>query len=248
MQVKRSKNLLAILAVAVAVALPTTTFAADPTITLKVNGADITAFQGAPVLIEDGFWMSSLVAEDAGWSLTGDIYFGEFAGERAFIDYFLHAVGGSDITSFTLTLTLPFVHGPYTGLNTSHSSDITDGGAAQLATVAAGVSEYSFIHTALLDNTIVAGGEISKGCADNGLAGFTLTCQVPLTQSNLPVAPGGDGNLGVALSFTVSPHDKFSFNGNVSLVGAVVPEPTTYLSILAGLLGLFGVIVRRRIR
>jgi len=47
MQVKRSKNLLAILAVAVAVALPTTAFAADPTITLKVNGADITAFQGS---------------------------------------------------------------------------------------------------------------------------------------------------------------------------------------------------------
>jgi hypothetical protein len=247
MQVKRSKKLLAILAIAFAVALPTTASAADPTISLKVNGADV-SFLGAPELIDEGFWSSTLVASGDGWSLNGGIFFGEFAGEKAFIDYFLHAVGNSDITSFTLQLTLPFVHGPYTGLNSSHSSDITDGGAAQLATVAVGVSQYSFIHTALLDNAIVAGAEISQGCFDNGVAGFNLLCQLPLTRSNLPVSPGPDGNLGVALSFTVSPHDTFSFNGNVALVGAVVPEPSTYLSVLAGLLGLFGVVARRRIR
>src|SRR4051794_40775905 len=204
MQVKSSKNLLAILAIAVAVALPTTSFAAEPTITLKVNGAPITSFLGAPELIDEGVWSSGLVASGDGWSLTGDIFFGELAGEKAFIDYSMHAIGAGDITSFTVNLNLPFVHGPYTALNSSHSSDITDGGAAQLATVAVSPSEFSFIHTALLDNAIVVGAEISKGCGKSGVAGFNLPCQLPATPLSLPVSPGHDGNLGVALSFTVS--------------------------------------------
>jgi hypothetical protein len=250
MQVKTSKNLLAILAVAVAVALPTTASAVDPTITVNVNGADV-SFQGVPVFDEDaGYWSSSLVASSPDWSLTGFIVFGEFPGdEKAFIDYSLHAVGGSDITSFTVKLNFPFAHGAYTGLDSNHSSTITDGGSAQLATVAVGVSAFSFIHTALLDNAVVADAQISKGCAGTDVAGFQITCQSPVSVLNLPVSTASHGTLGVALSFTVSPHDTFSLAGNVDLVGtAVVPEPTTYLSMLAGLLGLFGVIARRRIR
>ena len=248
MQVETSCNLLKALAIALLMALPVAALAADPTITLKVNGSDV-SFQGAPAFDPDfGIWSSSLTAVGADWSLRGDVFFGEFAGEKAFIDYSLRAVGGNDITSFTLNLTFPFVQGPYTELNSSHSSVIADGGTAQLATVAAGVSQFSFIHSALLDNATVLGAQISQGCSGTGVVGFQLTCQAPLPPFNVPVSTASDGHLGAALSFTVSPHDTFSLAGNVELVGAVVPEPSAYLSLLAGTLAVLSVFARRRIR
>jgi len=66
--------------------------------------------------------------------------------------------------------------------------------------------------------------------------------------ARLPIVTQSDGTLSVALSFQVSPGDTFSPSGSLRLSPGLIPEPTINLLLFAGMVMLFGVIDRRRIR
>jgi hypothetical protein len=142
-------------------------------------------------------------------------------------------------TSFTLTILMPYVGGPYNSLTLSHSSNATDGNASGGATV--GLNVDPNVANALLDGVIETG--LDTGCTIIPPPN-SQTCFAG-ADSTVAVASGAAGTFGVRLDFTLSPGDLYAATGRVELDNSAIPEPSTYFFIGTGLAAL--VAFRRRL-
>ena len=143
--------------------------------------------------------------------------------------------------TYSLSLIIPYIGGPYTFMNDSFSDSFTDGNRD--GTVSIGIPAGSTkIAQPQIDGVNVDGQGIA--CTMNGAAGFSASCNSNLNLTMLSIPPTAvSGNFGVVLNFTVSPGDLYTFNGQVTLLNA--PEPATY-GLMAGGLGLLLFIAARK--
>ncbi len=142
--------------------------------------------------------------------------------------------------NYVFSFLSPYIAGPYTQLQSSHASTITDG-----APVNGGVVVNSFgggwIHRPEIDG-IAAPGNFGGGCSGVGPAGFSTTCN-PFDTGFFGVATAGSGTFGVKVGFSLSGGDLYSTSGRVEL--SEVPEPGTLALLLAGLTGILAIGRRR---
>jgi hypothetical protein len=214
-----------------------------PAVQLSVNGQPVQLDAELQFIEDSGLWVSEFAGAGTGWAITkGDAVFAA----DPFVDY---AFGVKNFTTvpltFTFTFSTPFVDGPYNVLESSHSSNATDGRPFANGKVDITLGGFSFVHNPQIDGSVVPGSEISTGCSLTGAPGFSKICQGDSFLS-VPVVTGTTGTLAVTLSFIVSARDAYATSGSVNLTS--VPEPGTDLAMLAGILVLFGVIARRRMR
>ena len=146
-------------------------------------------------------------------------------------------------TSFTVTITSPYVGGPYNNVTLSHASTATDGDGNDDATVT--VDTEASVANAVLNGAVVTG--LSTGCMINPPPD-SQSCFSGADSSVAVLAPAA-GTFGLKLSFKLSPFDLYSTTGRVTLQNVIVtpndpvPEPVTML--LCGL-GLTAIGLLRR--
>jgi|GEM_PF-2620826 len=140
---------------------------------------------------------------------------------------------------FTFVFLAGYGGGPYTLLDSSHSSSVTDGGNG-LVVVTPGMK--ADIHTPELDGTDFLAAAIGMGCAPAGAPGFSAACEAGNSMGHA-IASAVAGTLAVTVSFTLSPGDIYTANGRVEIYNNPIPEPSTYAMAVAGIGLLF--VVRR---
>jgi hypothetical protein len=251
MQFGRSQFLLAILAIAIVCASPTSAFADPPapTITVKVNNQPVTLSGDAPAYdTGSDSWSSTFLAGASGFGIDGSAGFSN----NAFVFYALDAINFSaEDLSFVVVFSIPLTGGPYDLLRSQHLSTIRDGDGQGgplngVASVQLGNGSL-FVHSAQIDGVDVPDSGISKGCEVHGSNGFVSDCQQSLSL-DVPTAAQSGATLGVTLSFILSARDRFSPSGSVDLVPTTtIPEPRTDLLLFAGMAMVIGVIARRRV-
>jgi hypothetical protein len=166
--------------------------------------------------------------------------------EDPFVDYgfAVKNFAGAPL-SFLFVFTTPYVGGPYSLLDSSHSSSVTDSSPTD-GTVTVTTDKKASIHTPAIDGVDIVGGALGVGCAPAGAKGFSAVCEAPAGVVGFPVATLAAGTLSITVSFTLSPGDIYTANGRTEIYnGAVIPEPSTYAMAIGGL-GLL--LVARRFR
>lgn len=153
----------------------------------------------------------------------------------------------TSVETFTITFSNPYIGGPYTGLHDSFSDSFTDANLLSVGdgTVTIGLASGA---TAISQPFIGAPGATNYdgqgvGCTKTGNGGFSNSCNAA-SDANTAVTTNAVGLFGVVVSFTLSPGDIYTFNGEADL--QAVPEPATFASFGLGALGI--VFAGRRLR
>jgi hypothetical protein len=135
----------------------------------------------------------------------------------------------------------PYVAGPYTQLQSSHASTVTDGAPANGSVV---VNSFGggWVHRPEIDGS-PAPGSFGGGCSAAGPSGFSVACN-PFDTGFFGVSTAASGTFGVKVGFSLSGGDLYSTAGRVEL--SQIPEPGTWALLLAGL-GSILAIGRRRL-
>lgn len=145
--------------------------------------------------------------------------------------------------TFSFIFSTPYVGGPYTTLQSSHSSSVTDSGSKPDGAIQVGLQKgFTHVHSPLLDGIGILGGSRGDGCNLTGKAGFSDTCDNSSTP-NVAILSAASGVLSVQLRFVLSPGDIYTANGRVEIANPV-PEPATYA--MAGVALLAAALYRRR--
>ena len=166
--------------------------------------------------------------------------------------YVNYALAVQNVTSttqtFTFTLTQPYLGGPYNTLTDSFSDSVTDGGPAPDGSVTIGlVGGNTFVAQPTLNGSDVSG--MNTGCTVTGPPGFSGPgCVTSATLQTASVTDPAVGSFGVTLSFTLSPYDEYSFNGQVTLSNATVPEPASWIGLSLGVATILVLARRNRTR
>jgi hypothetical protein len=214
-----------------------------PAVQLTVNGTPAELESSLSFFDDDGFWVSQFQGAGVGWLVTDGI--AAFSTDP-FIDYSFSVKNFTDSTlSFTVSLSTPFVGGPYNVLTTDHWSTVEDGDIRPDGKVTIGTSVFSFIHNPQIDGSVIPGSQISGGCSLIGSPAFSGPCQAQGNPVIVSTSTGKTGTLAIVLAFTLSPHDSYSAFGSADI--SFVPEPATYAQLLAGIVLLLLLGARRRI-
>lgn len=243
--VQRTAGWLAILALPLFAVSPVLAAVAElPAVQLTVNGSPAQLESNLSFFEEDGFWVSQFRGAGVGWLVSDGV--AAFAADP-FADYSFSVKNFTDSTlTFQLSLSTPFIGGPYNVLTTTHSSTAEDGDILPDGKVTIGTSTFSFIHNPQIDGNVVTGAQISAGCSLIGAPSFSGPCQPSGSPVIVPISTGKTGTLAVVLAFTVSPHDSYSAYGTNDM--SFVPEPDTSVQLLAGVGLLLLLAARRRTR
>lgn len=151
----------------------------------------------------------------------------------------------SSVETFTFTISNPYIGGPYTILHDSFSDSFTDAAVGSLGdkTVTIGLASGATSIAQPFIDAMNRDGQ-GVGCTKTSAnAGFSSSCN-PASDVLTPVTTNAVGLFGVTVSFTLSPGDIYTFNGEADL--QAVPEPATFASM--GLASLALLCVGHRLR
>lgn len=160
-----------------------------------------------------------------------------------FVTYGLAVTNNTNAAlNFLFTFSSPYIGGPYTSVNSSHSSSYTRNG-----TTNASINPYmgSHIHRPFVDGSDVNGAFIATSCMVS-TPPASGACTYPDIMG-LAYTTAAAGNFGVKVGFTLPANASrlvYTANGEVEL--AVVPEPSTILLFAAGLFALSIVVMQKR--
>ena len=160
------------------------------------------------------------------------------------IDFGMNFSAGSD-PLVTLSISIPYVGGPYTTIYTTASGTITDTGLLGSASALPAGSNPADIQTVLVNGSIVpTGSPQNPGCNASGTPGFSQPCGFPTGMQNPAIfATSETGTLELDEVFQLSGGASYSISGSVSFT----PEPATGILLGGGLLAIAAFARRRRL-
>lgn len=163
-----------------------------------------------------------------------------------FVTYGLAVTNNTNAAlSFLFTFSSPYVGGPYNAVTSSHSSSYTRRDATNSSINAFMGTD---IHRPFVDGNDVTGAFIAPSCAvvTPPISG---SCTYPDVM-NLPYNTAAAGNFGVRVGFTMPANANrlvYTANGEFELTQVnVVPEPSAFLLVAAGMFVMGVVVMQRR--
>jgi len=205
-----------------------------PTVEVTVDGRHVEL----PAITFDGKLWRLDYADTTGTSpLTGLQVSGD---TDPFIDYWISVQNvTSGALNFSMSITSPYVGGPYNRVTLRHGDTVTDLGPDGATTIVP--FSQPFVAQASLDNVAVVG--LSSGCTVTAPP-TPQTC-FPDDETAASVSSLATGLFTMRVAFNLPGGDTFEASGNVTLDNArVVPEASSMLLIGAALVGVLG--ARRR--
>jgi hypothetical protein len=201
-----------------------------PTATLTVDSTTYTNF--AQTGTSNGCTLSGIFGSIATTGYVVTIK--AFTAADPVIDFGMNFEGSPSDPNVSLTISTPYIGGPFASLFTSSSgilSDTDNNGSASV-TPQSGID----IQTVKVNGSpIFSEGIQNPGCAFSGQpAGFSQACPDPRSQQLFGSFPA-TGTLELDLAFTLSAGDSYNVSGAV-----FTPEPATSLLLAGGLVALIG--------
>ena len=198
-----------------------------------VNGIDESAALGLPA-IAAGNTMFGLTSPVTIPGLTKIGFLSFSASSDPDVSFFFGVQNTTDtVQTYVFPLVIPYVGGPYTTLTDSFADSLTDAVGDGIVTVGLAAGS-SAIAQPQVDGANRDGQ--GTGCTLTGGPGFSGSCNPgpSLTTITIPTT-FASGTFGVVVSFTLSPGDIYTLNGQASLGTANVPEPATNQLLGSGL-------------
>ncbi len=211
-------------------------------VSLSINGVNETSLLGLPS-IQSGSNSYTLPTAVTVPGVATISFLGWSSFDDPFINYFM---GVQNLTTtaqtYSFAFTNPYLGGPYTILHDSFTDSFTDGN--QSGTVTIGIpSGSTSIAQPFIDGVNRDGQGV--GCTVTSSPGFSGSCNSGSNLASFPISTYASGTFGVAVNFTLSPGDIYTFNGHVDLANSAVPEPATYTFMFAAF-GLMSFVAFRR--
>ena len=143
----------------------------------------------------------------------------------------------SGALDFLFTFASPYVLGPYTVLDSSHSRSVTDGGggAKHDWVVVSPIAQGTAIHQSSIDGVPITAANLGVLCIVNppGRGGGSDACFARSFVS-VPVWTAVDGKFDLLVKFRLLANDTYTGNGRIELKNAVPDASSTALLMLLG--------------